>query len=84
MTGSEQYINSSQVEKKKMPLTVRKILSGWHKRDVLGIEERSDQVAVGDDLGAAVDTGRCLQVVQRFRVHHRARTVAPHEEDPRE
>lgn len=77
MESDKSGVNSSR---EKNPLTVRKILSGWHERDVLGIEERPDQIAIGDDLGAVVD-GRCLQVVQRLRVHRRAYTVAPHEKD---
>lgn len=71
---------NSRVVLEKNPLTFRKLIpDGWHERHVLAVEERPDQVAAGDELGAVVG-GRRLRV-QRSRVHRLAGTVTTQEED---
>lgn len=58
------------------PLTSRRVRGGRRERDVLGLEERPDLLAVDGDLGVV---GRRLQAV-RSRVRDRAHAVAPDED----
>lgn len=75
------YIQMNIHERFKRLLTLRDIFGDRHDGDVLALEERRDQVAIGDEVGVVGGGDRPRRTVRGSRVHRRAHArVAPHED----